>query len=88
MEESLRSAICGAIRTNLSPRHVPAHVLQVQDIPYTLTGKRIKNVVKSVVCGEVPNMGSAIANPESLKDFDQFLDLPVAGRPTAKLYYM
>jgi acetoacetyl-CoA synthetase len=41
LSSNLRHKICSAIRHALSPRHVPAKVLQVQDIPYTVNGKCI-----------------------------------------------
>ncbi|KAF5589471.1 acetoacetate ligase [Fusarium pseudocircinatum] len=43
LTELLLSKIRDAIRTMLSPRHVPAHIFPVEDIPYTMTGKKVEN---------------------------------------------
>jgi len=45
--EDMLDKIRGSIRTNLSARHVPKFIFQVKEIPYTLNGKRVENVVKS-----------------------------------------
>ena len=55
------------IRDNTSPRHVPARILQVADIPRTRSGKITELAVRDVVHGrEVKNVG-ALANPEALE---------------------
>lgn len=57
------------IRAETSPRHVPRHVLEVDAIPYTLSGKKVEKAVRTVLeGGEVANR-DAIANPESLDRF-------------------
>lgn len=79
LDEDLRSKICGSIKASLSPRHVPAFVRQVQDIPYTLNGKKVEHVVKSIVSGEKARTGSSIANPACLHEYERFQNLPIAG---------
>ena len=54
------------IRNLLSPRHVPAFVLPIADIPYTLTGKKVEIAVKRIISGEQVGASSALANPDSL----------------------
>jgi acetoacetyl-CoA synthetase len=57
------------IRAETSPRHVPRHVLEVDAIPYTLSGKKVEKAVRTVLeGGEIANR-DAIANPESLGQF-------------------
>lgn len=72
LEESLRARIRTAIRTALSARHVPAHILQVVDIPYTINGKKMENLVRSIVEGKGLGSGRMVANPECLKEYERF----------------
>ena len=55
------------IRSQLSPRHVPAVILPIGDIPYTLTGKKVEVAVKKIISGENIKPSSSLANPESLE---------------------
>jgi acetoacetyl-CoA synthetase len=75
LSSDLRHKICSAIRHALSPRHVPAEVIQVRDIPYTVNGKRIENLVRDIVCGRTPKVSGTAANPECLAEYAQFADL-------------
>jgi acetoacetyl-CoA synthetase len=69
LEERIRSEI----RRHASPRHVPARIVQVADIPRTKNGKVVELAVKAVVHGmPVPNT-DALANPDAL---EHFRDLP------------
>jgi len=69
-EESLAQAIRAVIRDNLSPRHVPAKIIAVADIPVTVTGKVSEAAVHNAVSGrEVANL-NALANPNALACFD------------------
>ena len=56
----------GEIRTMLSPRHVPAVFVEVDDIPYTLTGKKVEIAVKKIINGERVEDSTALINPSSL----------------------
>jgi len=72
LNATLVKAIKTAIRTHASPRHVPAKVLQVADIPRTRSGKIVELAVRDVIHGrKVTNIG-ALANPEAL---DHYRDL-------------
>ncbi|WP_338550925.1 acetoacetate--CoA ligase [Roseovarius phycicola] len=65
----LVKSIRGHIRTAASPRHVPARVHVVSDIPYTINGKRVEGAARTAAAGgQVKNLGS-IANPESLEHY-------------------
>ena len=76
LNQDLRESIQEAIRQQLSPRHVPAHILEVKDIPYTMNGKRIEALVRDVVCGRELKVGGMAINPESLEEYRKFVDLP------------
>jgi acetoacetyl-CoA synthetase len=73
LDEALRERIRRRIRTNASPRHVPAKVLQVADIPRTVNGKITELAVADVVHGRPVKNREALANPEALA---LYRDLP------------
>jgi acetoacetyl-CoA synthetase len=69
LDEALTDRIKRTIRTNTTPRHVPAKVVQVTDIPRTKSGKIVELAVRNVVHGrEVRNI-EALANPEALEQY-------------------
>jgi len=70
LDEKLVEKIKGKIRENTTPRHVPAKVIQVPDIPRTKNGKVVELAVKSVVHGMPVANTDALANPEALKLFE------------------
>jgi acetoacetyl-CoA synthetase len=73
LTDQLIQRIKTTIRKNCTPRHVPAKVLVVEDIPYTISGKKVELAVRNVIHGlEVKNK-DALANPEAL---DYYVDLP------------
>lgn len=78
-DDSLKTRIQQAIRSQLSARHVPAHIMEVTDIPYTLNGKKIENVISDIVNGRKPRAMGVIANPECLNEYKRFATLPKAG---------
>ena len=61
------------IRKNCSPKHVPALIIKVPDIPRTKSGKIVELAVKKVINGEKINNKEAIANPEILDYFEHIL---------------
>lgn len=69
LDEALISRIKQAIRHGASPRHVPAHVISVADIPRTLNGKTAELAVKHMIHNEPVTNITALANPESLALF-------------------
>jgi len=73
LTEALEKAIRTRIRTGASPRHVPAKIVAVTDIPRTKSGKIVELAVRDVVHGRVVKNKEALANPEAL---DLFADLP------------
>lgn len=69
LNDDLERNIKDTIRTNASPRHVPAKILQVMDIPITMSGKTVELAVKQVVHGLPVNNLQSLANPEALEQF-------------------
>jgi acetoacetyl-CoA synthetase len=66
LDDDLRARIRDTIRQNTTPRHVPAKILQVTDIPRTISGKIVELAVRDVVHGRVVKNRDALANPEAL----------------------
>jgi acetoacetyl-CoA synthetase len=75
LTESLIDAIKLRIRNYASPRHTPAKIIQVADIPRTMSGKIAELAVRDVIHGRPVKNTSALANPESLENFRQLEDL-------------
>jgi len=69
LSEDLAIRIKKRIRDNTTPRHVPAKVIQVADIPRTKSGKIVELAVRDVVHGRQPKNLEALANPEALAHF-------------------
>jgi acetoacetyl-CoA synthetase len=73
ISDELVSKIKQAIRTNCSPRHVPEIILPTEDIPYTISGKKVEIAVKKIIDGEDVVNRDALANPASL---DLYISIP------------
>jgi acetoacetyl-CoA synthetase len=69
LDDGLRERIRAALRTQASPRHVPAKILAVDDMPRTINGKLVELAVRDIVHGREPGNVDALANPESLAHF-------------------
>jgi acetoacetyl-CoA synthetase len=69
LDETLVKRIKQTIRDNTTPRHVPAKILQVADIPRTKSGKIVELAVRNVVHGQPVKNVEALANPEALDQF-------------------
>src|SRR5690606_35651417 len=67
LDEALEKTIRTRIRTGASPRHVPAKIVQVADIPRTKSGKIVELAVREVVHGRPVKNREALANPEALE---------------------
>ncbi len=70
--QALEAEVRAAVRTRLSPRHVPDHVVIVDAVPRTLSGKKLEVPVKKILAGAAINdvvAVSSLANPESLEPF-------------------
>ena len=66
LTEELQSNIRKILRANASPRHVPAKIITVPDVPYTLNMKKVELAVKNVIQGKSVLNRDALVNPESL----------------------
>ena len=75
LDDNLRSRICRVIRENTTPRHVPAKIVAVADIPRTKSGKIVELAVRSVVHDESVKNTEALANPEALEYFRNIAEL-------------
>jgi acetoacetyl-CoA synthetase len=73
LSEELKAKIRQTIRTNASPRHVPAKILATPDVPYTLNMKKVELAVKKIIEGKPVLNRDALGNPEAL---DFYEDLP------------
>ena len=73
LDESLANEIKTGIRNRCTPRHVPAKVVQVRDIPRTKSGKITELAVRDIIHGRAIKNKEALANPEAL---DLFVNLP------------
>jgi len=69
LNDALQNKIKKKIRSNCTPRHVPAVILSVSDIPRTKSGKIVELAVRQVVHGEQVKNLEALANPEALEQF-------------------
>ena len=67
LDQALADKIRRHIRTNTTPRHVPAKILPVRDIPRTKSGKIVELAVRNVVHGRPVKNVEALANPEALE---------------------
>jgi acetoacetyl-CoA synthetase len=69
LDAELEAQIRSRIRANATPRHVPARILQVPEIPRTRSGKIVELAVRDVVHGRPVKNREALANPEALEHF-------------------
>ncbi len=73
LDQQLQDEIRKSIRNNTTPRHVPARIIQVADIPRTISGKIVELAVRNVIHGKPVTNQDALANPAAL---ELFRDLP------------
>ena len=69
LTDDLKARIKQTIRTNASPRHVPAKILPVPDVPYTLNMKKVELAVKKIIHNQPVLNKDALRNPEALDYF-------------------
>ena len=75
LTEELTIKIKKQIRTNASPRHVPAKIITITDIPRTKNGKIVELAVKNIIDGNEINNREALLNPEVLEQFKNLKEL-------------
>ncbi len=79
LDESLTKRIKQQIRNSASPRHVPAKVIHVSDIPRTLNGKIAELAVRNMIHSRPVKNRDALANPDALELFKDLTELGSAG---------
>jgi acetoacetyl-CoA synthetase len=75
LNDALIKEIRSVIRANTTPRHVPAKVLAVTDIPRTISGKIVELAVRNIIHGKPVKNQDALANPEALQQFENRAEL-------------
>jgi acetoacetyl-CoA synthetase len=75
LDDALRAKIRDAVRRNTTPRHVPSKIVQVPDLPRTISGKLVELAVRNVVHGRPVKNVDALANPQSLDHFKNLAEL-------------
>ena len=73
LTEELKKRIKKELRTKASPRHVPALIYAVPDLPKTFNGKKVESAVTNMVNGRKSTNREALGNPESLDYFEALL---------------
>ncbi len=75
LDEALQARIRQQIRSNTTPRHVPARIIAVPDIPRTISGKIVELAVRNVIHGRPVKNIDALANPDALAHFGNLAEL-------------
>ena len=75
LTEAIKHKIKTTIRTNASPRHVPAKIIPVADIPYTLNMKKVEIAVKKIIQNQPVSNKDALINPEVLDCYADIKEL-------------
>ncbi|MES2604359.1 MAG: hypothetical protein V4603_05440 [Pseudomonadota bacterium] len=77
LNDDIKQKINAKLRKDYSPRHVPDEIYQVEEVPYTLTGKKMEVPVRKILLGfalEKSANRDAMSNPQSLDYFIKFKD--------------
>ncbi|MBK8602074.1 MAG: AMP-binding protein [Saprospiraceae bacterium] len=75
LDEELKKRIKSQLRSDYSPRHVPDEIIQVADIPYTLSGKKMETPIKKILMGSPAEQcvnPDTMRNPSSINYFVEF----------------
>ncbi len=78
LTDVLKAKIKTTIRENTTPRHVPAKIIQIPDVPYTLNGKKVELAVYNVLHNEPVLNRDALGNPEALEYYKDLVELQEA----------
>jgi acetoacetyl-CoA synthetase len=73
--EALIQKLRNVIRNNASPRHIPAKIIPVDDIPYTVNGKKVELAVRNIIHGRPVQNRDALANPDALELYKDIREL-------------
>ncbi len=77
LSTSMKEEIRIRIKQNSSPKHVPSKIIAVEEIPYTVSGKKVELAVKKIVEGEKVENKDALQNPLALKYFKNIQELNI-----------
>jgi acetoacetyl-CoA synthetase len=75
LDDALKAEICRTIKNHTTPRHVPAKIIQVADIPRTISGKIAELAVKNTIHNQAVKNSDALANPQALKLYQNLSQL-------------
>jgi acetoacetyl-CoA synthetase len=75
LTDELKNRIKTALRDKASPRHVPALIIDVPDIPYTFNMKKVESAVTNIINGRPVTNRDALVNPESLDYFEKLVPM-------------
>jgi acetoacetyl-CoA synthetase len=73
--ETIVQKLRNVIRNNASPRHIPAKIIPVADIPYTVNGKKVELAVRNIIHGKPVQNIDALANPDALELYKNLKEL-------------
>ena len=73
ISQKIKDQIKLELKQKATPRHVPAEIFEVKEIPRTISGKKVEIAVSKILNGEKVENKDALANPESLKQFYKFI---------------
>jgi acetoacetyl-CoA synthetase len=75
LDDDLKQRISHKLRTDVSPRHVPNDIIRIDQVPYTLSGKKMEVPIRKILLGmdahRAANLG-AMRNPEAIDFFNQY----------------
>jgi len=77
LDDDLRARIKQKLREEVSPRHAPNEIVQVEQVPYTLSGKKMEVPIRKILLGMDVQQAAkrgAMRNPESLAFFTRFAE--------------
>ncbi len=75
LDDALRQRIRQRIREHASPRHVPARIIQIEQVPYTRSGKKVELAVAKLLRREAITNREALANPEALDQIAEHAEI-------------
>ncbi len=75
LSDELKDRIKKALRDKASPRHVPALIIDVPDIPYTFNMKKVESAITNIINGRPVTNRDALVNPKSLDYFEDILSV-------------
>jgi acetoacetyl-CoA synthetase len=79
LDDDLRGEIRRRVRESCSPRHVPDEIVQIAEVPRTLSGKKLEVPVKKILLGTDPERAASrdsLANPAALDVFSEMAQAP------------